>query len=119
MPDEEGHPGVEEMQLGVILTALADPLRRYVVTELIAAPEDSERTCASFGLGVAKSTLTHHFRVLRESGLVWHTNYGNSRKVRLRRQDLETRFPGLLALLLRDTPTDSPKNTQAPAAPGV
>lgn len=102
MPDTEGHPNLGEMELGDILTALADPLRRKVVQDLLAAEEDAERTCTSFELGVAKSTLTHHFRVLRESGLVYQVNRGNSRKVRLRQADLERRFPGLLTLLGSD-----------------
>lgn len=99
MPDAEGCPSADEMELGTVLSAVADPLRRQVVRELSAAPDDTERTCASFGLGVGKSTLTHHFRVLRESGLVRQVNRGNSRKVRLRRDELDARFPGLLDLL--------------------
>jgi DNA-binding transcriptional ArsR family regulator len=47
----------------------------------------------------AISTLTHHFRILRESGLIRQNDYGNSRKVRLRRAELESRFPGLLDLV--------------------
>lgn len=99
MPDAEGHPDVMEMDLGSVLAAVADPLRRRVVQDLLADADGTERTCTSFELGLAKSTLTHHFRVLRESGLVWQVNRGNSRKVRLRRDDLDTRFPGLLRVL--------------------
>lgn len=104
MPDADGHPNVQEMELGDVLSALADPLRRRVVGELIALEDGAERTCASFELGVAKSTLTHHFRVLRESGLVRQVNRGNSRKVRLRRADLDQRFPGLLAMVEAERP---------------
>ncbi|WP_320777598.1 ArsR/SmtB family transcription factor [Streptomyces sp. CRN 30] len=103
MPDLEGHPSPEEMALGAVFAALADPNRRRVVRELCRAPEAVERTCASFGLDVTKSTLTHHFRVLREAGLVRQVDYGNSRKVSLRRAELEHRFPGLLALVARDS----------------
>lgn len=99
MPDSAGHPSPDEMTLGAVLVALADPSRRKVVRELCGEPETAERTCASFGLEVAKSTLTHHFRVLREAGLIRQTDYGNSRKVTLRRAELESRFPGLLALV--------------------
>ena len=65
MPDEQGHPSPEEMRLGTVMAALADPLRARVIAELAADESDPERTCASFELGVAKSTVTHHFRVLR------------------------------------------------------
>jgi DNA-binding transcriptional ArsR family regulator len=99
MPDSEGHPDIEEMDLGTIFAALADPHRRRVVEELCAEGEDIERTCASFPLNLSKSTLTHHFRILRESGLIRQNDYGNSRKVRLRRAELESRFPGLLDLV--------------------
>lgn len=99
MPDEEGHPAVEEMELGAVLAALADPLRRRVVRELVSAPEGAARTCSSFALPVSKATVTHHFRTLREAGLVQQVNRGNSRMATLRRQDVEARFPGLLGLL--------------------
>ncbi|MCX4728703.1 helix-turn-helix transcriptional regulator [Streptomyces sp. NBC_01306] len=109
MADELGHPSLEEMDLGKVLTALSDPLRRRVVTELIVEPGDAERTCASFNLPVSKSTCTHHFRVLRESGLVTDMDYGNRRGVRLRRLEVEQRFPGLLELLAQNTGTARPQ----------
>lgn len=99
MVDAEGHPEPEEMRLEAVLGALADPLRRRVVTTLIDEAEGTARTCASFELGVSKSTLTHHFRILREAGLIWQVDRGNSRKVTLRRPEIEQRFPGLLELL--------------------
>ncbi|MFJ3879948.1 ArsR/SmtB family transcription factor [Streptomyces sp. NPDC090077] len=99
MPDDEGHPAVEEIELGRVLSALADPLRRRVVRELAAAPEGTARTCASFSLPVSKATVTHHFRTLREAGLIRQVDRGNSRMAGLRRADIETRFPGLLAIL--------------------
>jgi hypothetical protein len=47
--------------------------------------------------------MTHHFRVLREAGLIRQVDYGNSRKVTLRREDLQKRFPGLLDLVKAQT----------------
>ncbi|AYV49263.1 ArsR family transcriptional regulator [Caulobacter flavus] len=99
MPDAEGHPEPEEMQLGALLAALADPLRRRVVAELASAEPLTERTCVSFGLPVSKASLTHHFRVLREAGLIRQVDRGNSRAAQLRRDEIEARFPGLLALV--------------------
>lgn len=106
MPDEDGHPSPEEMDLGTVLGALADPLRRQVVIDLVAEPEGTERTCASFGLGVSKSSVTYHFRLLREAGLIHQVDRGNSRKVTLRRDDVTERFPGLLDLLANESRTD-------------
>ncbi|MEV7612497.1 helix-turn-helix domain-containing protein [Streptomyces sp. NPDC089799] len=99
MPDEDGHPAPEEIELGAVLAALADPLRRRVVRDLAAAPQGTARTCSSFALPVSKATTTHHFRVLREAGLIRQVNRGNSRMASLRREDVEGRFPGLLALV--------------------
>ncbi|MBP2450787.1 ArsR/SmtB family transcription factor [Mycolicibacterium lutetiense] len=90
------------MTLGVVLAALADPHRRRVVTELAAASADVERTCSSFTLQVTKSTATHHFRVLSESGLIQLTDYGNRKGVLLRREEIDRRFPGLLSLLVAE-----------------
>lgn len=102
MPDDDGQPSNDEMNLPAILNALNDPLRRQVVSTLISEPDGTERTCVSFELGVSKSTLTHHFRILRESGLVRQVDRGNSRKVTLRRHDISERFPGLLELLKQE-----------------
>ncbi|MCJ8054716.1 helix-turn-helix domain-containing protein [Shinella curvata] len=102
--DHEGHPAEHEITLGAVLSALADPLRRRVVMELARAPIGTERTCASFGLPVSKATLTHHFRILRESGLIRQIDRGNSRAATLRRDDLDRRLPGLLDLVAAETP---------------
>lgn len=99
MPDDEGHPTVEEMELGPVLAALADPLRRRVVRELTCAPDGAARTCSSFALPVSKATVTHHFRALREAGLIQQVSRGNSRMASLRRADVEQRFPGLLDIV--------------------
>lgn len=89
------HPAIEDVDLSAVLSALADPMRRRVVLELAKNPE-VERLCASFELPVAKSTRTHHWRVLREAGLVWQRDAGNRLVMRLRADDLRQRFPGLL-----------------------
>lgn len=101
MPDENGHPDVEEMELGAIFAALADPWRRQVVLTLAADP-DEIRHCSSFELLVTKATRTHHFRVLREAGLIRQVDHGNSRTNRLRLAELGQRFPGLVDLLLAE-----------------
>jgi DNA-binding transcriptional ArsR family regulator len=102
--DADGHPERNEMTLGAILLALASPLRRQVVAEFAQAPEGTERTCASFGLPVSKAALTHHFRVLREAGLIRQIDHGNNRAATLRREDIEARFPALLALIAEEVP---------------
>ena len=117
MPDSEGHPSREEMQLGSVLCALSDPLRRRIVATLAGEPEGTERHCTSFCLPVTKATLTHHFKVLREAGLIRQVDRGNSRMAHLRSADIEARFPGLLALLRSEEINAERKAGQAADAP--
>lgn len=92
-------PSTAELDLGAVLAALADKHRLAVVLALLADAEDAERHCSSFGLPVSKATRTHHFRILRQAGLIRQVDRGNSNMARLRRADLAERFPGLLELL--------------------
>lgn len=92
---EMAHPHVEELEVGPILLALADENRRRVVAQLAERP-DEELLCASFDLPVGKSSRTRHWRVLREAGLVYQRDAGNGLYMRLRKEDLDRRFPGLI-----------------------
>jgi DNA-binding transcriptional ArsR family regulator len=94
-------PALSDVDLDRVLRALADPHRRRVIVELVADPNDDERACSSFELPVAKSTRTHHWRTLREAGLVTQRDAGNGTFVRLRRIEFDNRFPGLLDTLAR------------------
>jgi DNA-binding transcriptional ArsR family regulator len=59
-----------------------------------------ERRCGSFEHAVTKSTMTHHFKVLREAGLIRQRQEATLRLTSLRREDLDARFPGLLERIL-------------------
>jgi DNA-binding transcriptional ArsR family regulator len=96
--DPLSHPAAHEIELAAVLHALSDPMRLRIVAGL--AGED-KRTCKSFDLPVTKSTCTHHFRVLREAGVIRQHVHGTTRLNSLRREDLEARFPGLLDSVLR------------------
>ena len=95
------HPPAGSVALTDVLHALADPVRLEIVRKLAAG--DCERRCGAFDLAVTKSTRTHHFRVLRESGVIEQSPHGTAVVNRLRRDDLEARFPGLLDSVLRAT----------------
>jgi DNA-binding transcriptional ArsR family regulator len=73
-------------------------MRLRIVAELAAA--GGERACNSFNLPIVKSTCTHHFKVLREAGLIRQRVVGTSRVSSLRREDVDERFPGLLDSVL-------------------
>ena len=98
--DSLHHPAAEDIELAAVLHALSDPMRLRIVTGL--AVED-KRTCKSFDLPVTKSTCTHHFRVLREAGVIRQRLEGTTRLNSLRRADLDERFPGLLDSVLGAT----------------
>jgi DNA-binding transcriptional ArsR family regulator len=87
------HPETTDLDLLDVLHALADPTRMTIVQTLRADPE---RACGTFPVDVAPSTLTHHFRVLREAGVIRQREDGNRRWTTLRADDLQARFPGLL-----------------------
>ena len=95
---EIAHPNREEIELSAVLHALSDPVRLTMVRYLALAPE--ERSCRSFDVPVTKSTCTHHFKVLREAGVIRQRQEGTARLNTLRAADLDARFPGLLGTIL-------------------
>jgi DNA-binding transcriptional ArsR family regulator len=91
-------PARDEIDLATVLHALSDPVRLKIVCDLRASGD--ERRCGSFDAPVTKSTLTHHFRVLREAGVITQRQDGTARLNALRSDDLDSRFPGLLTAVL-------------------
>jgi DNA-binding transcriptional ArsR family regulator len=91
------HPEPAEIELAAVLHALSDPVRLRIVAGLAAG---QERTCKSFDLPVVKSTCTHHFRVLREAGVIRQRLDGTTKLNSLRRTELDARFPGLLTAIV-------------------
>ncbi|WDZ95939.1 helix-turn-helix domain-containing protein [Herbaspirillum sp. WKF16] len=91
------HPAAEELVLERVLYALSDSIRLDIVRHLAHV---ACATCGELDGGRPKSTVSHHFKVLRESGLVLTENTGTSHMNTLRRADIESRFPGLLAAIL-------------------
>jgi DNA-binding transcriptional ArsR family regulator len=100
--EELSQPKREELELPTVLHALSDPVRLKMVAALAAS--DGEPMCSSFDVPVTKSTCTHHFRVLREAGVIHQRQEGRQRLNMLRRDDLDSRFPGLLDTVLASVP---------------
>ena len=93
------HPEPEQIQLENVLFALGNPLRLAIVRRLA---DGSELSCNALRpADVVKSTMTHHWRVLRDSGVIWQRAQGRENMISLRREDLDARFPGLMRILLK------------------
>ncbi|MGW0037327.1 ArsR/SmtB family transcription factor [Gordonia sp. NPDC003376] len=88
------HPTTDEITMDAVLAALADPMRRRIVRQLLDG--GATQTCSQFALPVSKSTQTYHFRVLREAGIINQHYQGTSIINQLRLADLDERMPGLL-----------------------
>jgi DNA-binding transcriptional ArsR family regulator len=96
------HPAKRDLEMAAVLHALSDPHRLQIVRRLSSEKEPCR--CGNFNLDVTKSTLTHHFRVLREAGVIEQRREGTARLNSLRREDLDERFPGLLDAVLDSVP---------------
>lgn len=86
------------MELTAVLHALSDPTRLAIIRTLHA--DAGGRACGSFPVDVAPSTLSHHFRVLREAGLIRQEDRSNQRWTTLRLAEIDQRFPNVLPALL-------------------
>ena len=85
-------PARQDIDLSRVLRALADPTRREILHALVDGPQP----CSAFEVSIAKSTLSQHLKVLRDSGLTHTDVQGRTHMTTLRRDDIEARFPGLL-----------------------
>ncbi|GGP35872.1 ArsR/SmtB family transcription factor [Streptomyces abikoensis] len=105
------HPDLDLIPVEDVLAALGNPVRLFIVRELAASTQP--RTCGSLPVSVTKATATHHWRVLRESGVTRERREGRTKVVELRRAELDERFPGLLATILAASP---PRASDGPPA---
>jgi DNA-binding transcriptional ArsR family regulator len=80
------------------LAALDHPVRLRVVRTLA---DGSVQTCRQILPDMTKSSASHHWRVLRENGIVEQRREGRHLFMRLRRTDLDSRFPGVLDAVVR------------------
>jgi len=109
------HPALEDISVEGILHALSDPTR----VEIFAKIADSSHSanCASFltvgEKAVPKSTLSQHFKVLRDAGLVHSERVGVEMQSKSRGPEIETRFPGLLSAIMGALRTQSAERTAA------
>jgi DNA-binding transcriptional ArsR family regulator len=112
------HPDRDQIRIEDVLTALGSPVRLAAVRVLDGG---GEHNCGSV-LGVlgvtAKSTMTHHWRVLRDSGVIWQRPSGRENLLSLRREDLDARYPGLLDAILHGVQSDDAVRADGATQPG-
>jgi len=104
LPEPLPEPAVADLRLETVLGALSDPLRLFIVRKLLLESEQFDHPCGWFGIDRPKSSLTHHFKALREAGVTRQRQYGLERRSHVRVADLNARFPGLLDLVAAWTP---------------
>jgi DNA-binding transcriptional ArsR family regulator len=100
------HPSTEDITLAGVLSALADPTRLKIVKGLIGQGNCMSCTAAAPCPDMAKSTLSNHFRVLRETGLIRTAKQGVEHRNAVREADIDARFPGLLKSILEHAKDD-------------
>jgi DNA-binding transcriptional ArsR family regulator len=102
------HPNREQIELSMVLDCLSDPTRLAIVFQLAKCDRvETEMRCGDFNALSGKSNLTYHFAKLRESGLMQTRVVGTARLMRLRREDLDARFPGLLDAVIASASRDA------------
>ncbi|OGR30172.1 MAG: ArsR family transcriptional regulator [Desulfuromonadales bacterium GWD2_54_10] len=87
----------DEISLPKVLHALSDPVRMEIVLKIAKA---GQVACGAFDIPMPKSTLSHHFKVLRESGVVAGRREGNVLINSIRFEDLDARFPGVIDAII-------------------
>jgi len=99
------HPAAEDITLAGVLGALSDPMRLEILKKLLASTDCSLSCSAAAPCpDMAKSTLSHHFRVLREAGLIRTAKQGVENLNSVRWEDVNRRFPGLLKSIMKFQP---------------
>ena len=96
-------PPPDKISLNSVLYALSDPVRADIVLRIA---ENGEQACGQCGVEMPKSSLSHHFKVLREAGIISTRIEGTRHIIALRRSDLNKRFPGLLNSIIRAARTE-------------
>lgn len=107
VPRRLPEPGVESLDLSAVLSALADPARREIAARVLHDPTTCNEAGAKMWvdeLSLSAPTISHHYRVLREAGITRTTVDGRAKTIVVRADDLEARFPGLVAAVLGSEP---------------
>src|ERR1700691_5365308 len=96
------HPSIEDVTVEAILHALSDPVRVAIYADIVGS--ECSQTCSNFlkvsEKTIPKSTLSQHFKALREAGLIRGERHGVEMRNTSRCPEIEKRFPGLIAAIV-------------------
>ena len=120
--DDVVEPAAEELQLPRILAALAEPNRLATVQYVARSGESCcSEVMQQAGLVMTKSTFSHHLRILREAGILTKRIQGTKGFTKLRKDDLDRRFPGLIDAIIdaenQDLPIERSRDSASSATP--
>jgi DNA-binding transcriptional ArsR family regulator len=97
------HPSIEDVTVEGILHALSDPVRVAIYADIVSA--ECPLSCSDFlkvsEKTIPKSTLSQHFKALREAGLIRGERSGVEMQNTSRCTEIDKRFPGLIAAIVR------------------
>src|ERR1700723_2908091 len=97
------HPSLEDITVEGILHALSDPIRVAIYADIVA--QECPHNCSMFlnvsDKAIPKSTLSQHFRALREAGLIRGERRGVEMHTPSRCAEIEKRFPGLIRAIVK------------------
>jgi DNA-binding transcriptional ArsR family regulator len=109
------HPSVQDITVEAILHALSDPVRVAIFADIAGA--DCARNCSNFlqmsEKNIPKSTLSQHFKALREAGLIRSERSGVEMHNTSRCTEIDRRFPGLIAAIVKAHKTQSEEQQKA------
>lgn len=113
--EDDAMPDIADVTMVDVLRAVADPIRLRIV-QTLADGLPHGKCGTHWDFGVHKSTMTHHFRTLRQAGLTRTVVAGRTHTIELRRDELDARFPGLIDALTATTGVPSRGTAHSPAA---
>jgi DNA-binding transcriptional ArsR family regulator len=97
------HPAIEDVSVETILHALSDPVRIAILVDIVG--QECPQSCSTFlqvlDRPIPKSTLSQHFKILRESGLIRSERHGVEVRNTPRCAEVDARFPGLIASIVK------------------
>lgn len=99
------HPDSKDFELIAVLRALADPIRLGIIQHLYT---HGEANCSTLLGSRPKSSMSHHFSVLRDSGILHTRVDGVNHRNTLRLTELESRFPGLIPAVINAVTSQLP-----------